>query len=142
MSQLSPSPASSPLTPLTFLQLSHVNIKNLISMMCDFLNFTLWKTVIIPFFESHGVLSYIDGSSLCPPPFVSVTGTSVAPNPAYFDWKRIDAVVLSWIQATVSLDVLRALPQPGVSFTSREAWVKIDAIFSSQNQSQGDSTHF
>ncbi|GAA0182727.1 hypothetical protein LIER_30415 [Lithospermum erythrorhizon] len=71
-----------------------------------------------------------------PPLFISARDNSFSPNPAYFDWKRIDAMMLSWIQATVSLDVLRALLQPGASLTVCEPCFKIDSLFRSQTQSQ------
>ncbi|GAA0184569.1 hypothetical protein LIER_31857 [Lithospermum erythrorhizon] len=45
-------------------------------------------------------------------------------------------MVLSWIQATVSVDILWSLLQHGHSLTTREAWLKISALFISQAQSQ------
>ncbi|GAA0162981.1 hypothetical protein LIER_18960 [Lithospermum erythrorhizon] len=88
-------------------------------MVCDASNFSLWKNCFILVFEGHGVLSHIDGSSVCPPPFISARDNSLSPNPAYVDWKRIDDMVLSWIQATISLDALRALIQPVAFFDPR-----------------------
>ncbi|GAA0149345.1 hypothetical protein LIER_08546 [Lithospermum erythrorhizon] len=89
------------------------NIKNLLSMVLDFSNYDIWKVVIIPVFESHGVLQYIDGSSSSPPSFISTNTGKLVSSRSYLEWKKVDAMVLSWIQATISVHILPSLLQHG-----------------------------
>ncbi|GAA0140025.1 hypothetical protein LIER_01453 [Lithospermum erythrorhizon] len=112
------------------------NIKNYVSQVLDFSNYPIWQSMFLPVLESHGVLHHVDGTTSWPPSFISTDDNALLPNSVYMEWKRVDAMVLSWIQATVSLDILRSLIQPGLTLTARDAWVRIESLFLSQAQSQ------
>ncbi|CAI9108691.1 OLC1v1008358C1 [Oldenlandia corymbosa var. corymbosa] len=67
----------------------------------------------------HQVFCFVDGTNPCP---------SLG-DPDYNQWVQIDSLVLSWIQATFSREILRNIITPGTSLTVQSAWDKIEKIF-------------
>lgn len=55
------------------------------------------------------------------PPFINDLG--------YVQWLQIDCLVLSWIQFTISHDILRSIITPHKPLTAQNAWLKIEKLF-------------
>ncbi|GKV47423.1 hypothetical protein SLEP1_g54327 [Rubroshorea leprosula] len=85
-------------------------------------NYLLWKELIIPILRSKSVYGHIDGSKPCPPSI----------DLAYEEWQQIDYQVLSWIQATISCEVLKLIITPRKSLTAKSAWDAIEVSYHSQ----------
>ncbi|GKV44212.1 hypothetical protein SLEP1_g51411 [Rubroshorea leprosula] len=102
------------------------NIKNFVSETLNHDNFVIWRELMIPVFKSKGVYGHIDGSDPCPMP-----GSR-----EFADWTQIDYQILSWIQATISSEVLQMIIQPGRSLNAKQAWDAIHLAYQNQLEAQ------
>ncbi|GLT33976.1 hypothetical protein SLA2020_085260 [Shorea laevis] len=102
------------------------NIKNYVTETLNHSNYMIWRELMIPVLKSKGVYGHIDGSHPCPP----------STNPNYEHWMQIDYQVLSWIQATISTNVLQLIIQPGKSLTAKLAWDAIELAYQNQLSAQ------
>ncbi|GKV50619.1 hypothetical protein SLEP1_g57319 [Rubroshorea leprosula] len=101
---------------------SVTNIRNYVAETLDHTNFFVWKELMIPVLQSKGVYGHVDGSDSGP-----------SPNSPDFDsWMQVDYQVLSWIQATISKDILQFILQPGKQLTAKLAWESIHQLYQSQ----------
>lgn len=85
-------------------------------------NYLLWKAQFMPYFQSHQLLIYVDGSAVCPVKTVTQTtesGATQVPNPAYKVWLQQDQLVLSALLSSLSEEVLS---QVLFFSTSYEIW--------------------
>ncbi|OIT03781.1 retrovirus-related pol polyprotein from transposon tnt 1-94, partial [Nicotiana attenuata] len=99
-------------------------------------NYMLWRELFLPVFKGHGVYGFIDGSIPCPEPSISRdNGTSVS-NPAFEQWVQLDSIVLSWIHATISQEILQAIIKPHHTLTARDACLQIECLFRDQVSSR------
>lgn len=80
------------------------NIGNLVSIRLDGDNYLLWKLQFLPVLKANRLLKYIDGTALCPAKFLKGEDGLVSStvNPAYETWVEQDALVLIWINATLT----------------------------------------
>ncbi|WMV51038.1 hypothetical protein MTR67_044423 [Solanum verrucosum] len=104
------------------------NIKNLIPTTLDYTNYMLWRELFLPVFKGHGVYGFIDGSHPCPEPTLTMENGTSTINPVFQQWVQLDSIVLSWIQATISQEILQAIIRPNNSLTAREAWLQIEHL--------------
>ncbi|GKV02439.1 hypothetical protein SLEP1_g14875 [Rubroshorea leprosula] len=81
---------------------------------------------MVPVLKSKAVYGHIDGTDPCPP-FGS---------PNFEAWMQIDYQILSWIQATISTEVLQMIIQPGRSLSAKEAWDAIHTAYHNQLAAQ------
>ncbi|KAL3529151.1 hypothetical protein ACH5RR_008473 [Cinchona calisaya] len=81
----------------------------------DFDNFLLWKNLFLNILNCHQVSSHVDGSTTPPATTITNPDGSTSPNPDHASWQQVDYVVLSWIQAIVSVDILEHIIQPGAT---------------------------
>ncbi|GLT28636.1 hypothetical protein SLA2020_035520 [Shorea laevis] len=95
------------------------NIRNFVSKILNHHNYILWKELMIPFIRSKGVFAHLDGSDPCPP----IT------DPNFEQWQQIDYQILTWIQATISSEILQFIIQPGRSLTAKQAWDAIELAY-------------
>ncbi|KAF3631325.1 hypothetical protein FXO38_26696 [Capsicum annuum] len=108
------------------------NIKNLVPTVLDYTNYTLWRELFLPIFKGYGVYGFIDGSYPCPEPAIrEENGDSVA----FQQWIQVDSIILSWIQATISQQILQEiiLIKSNRGLTCRDAWLKIEQLIHNQN---------
>ncbi|KAM3326853.1 putative protein isoform X1 [Capsicum chacoense] len=108
------------------------NIKNLVPTVLDYTNYTLWRELFLPIFKGYGVYGFIDGSYPCPEPAIGdENGDSVA----FQQWIQVDSIILSWIQATISQQILQEiiLIKSNRGLTCRDAWLKIEQLIHNQN---------
>ncbi|CAI9094773.1 OLC1v1030567C1 [Oldenlandia corymbosa var. corymbosa] len=78
-------------------------IKNHVYEILDFSNYLIWRELFIPVLKAHQVFGFVDGTTPCPP----------LGDPDYAQWVQIDCLILSWIQATLSREILRNIIPPG-----------------------------
>ncbi|OIT18955.1 hypothetical protein A4A49_65798, partial [Nicotiana attenuata] len=99
-------------------------------------NYMLWRELFLPVFKGHGVYGFIDGSFPCPEPTILHDDGNSIQNPSFQQWIQLDSIVLSWIQATISQEILQAIIKPNHSLTSRDAWLQIERLFRDQVSSR------
>ena len=44
-------------------------------------------------------------------------------------WKQVDCIILSWLHATISSEILKHVLHPGEPFTAYETWTQIANLF-------------
>ncbi|VVA16526.1 PREDICTED: UBN2_3 domain-containing [Prunus dulcis] len=62
--------SSSAASSSSVLMVSSSNISNFLTIKLDCTNFPLWRAQIVPLLRSRNLLSFVDGSSMCPAAFL------------------------------------------------------------------------
>ncbi len=78
------------------------NISNLVSVKLDQSNYVLWKYQITSILKAYAILSFVDGTQLCPPQFVTNSEGTLQENPLYQQWISRDQGLLTLINSTLS----------------------------------------
>ncbi|KAF6170817.1 hypothetical protein GIB67_015769 [Kingdonia uniflora] len=112
------------------------NIANLAPIKLNKYNYVLWKSLWLPILYSFNLLSLVDGSNVLPSEFITTSddsGLSVLnSNPNFTDWARRDQILLIWLNATISENLLVyvvGLP------TSEILWRTLERRFSTISRS-------
>lgn len=86
--------------------------------------------------KTHDLLGIVDGSEPCPPQFIPVTDETGKVtdqlNPKYTLWQKKDQFLLSWINTTLSANVLSSVY--GLD-TFRQVWDSLATRFASHSRS-------
>ncbi|KAH0665160.1 hypothetical protein KY290_027439 [Solanum tuberosum] len=61
---------------------------------------------------------FIDGSHPCPEPTLTMENGTSTINHVFQQWVQLDSIVLSWIQATISQEILPAIIRPNNGLTA------------------------
>ncbi|XP_008244238.1 PREDICTED: uncharacterized protein LOC103342394 [Prunus mume] len=98
-----------------------------LTVKLDPTKYPLWLAQIIPFLNSSGLMSFVDGTAMCPPAFLldadgKPTNTT---NPDYDHWIQMDQFVLSLINGSLSHFVVATLEG---SLSARATWVALEAL--------------
>lgn len=111
------------------------SITSLVSIKLTNSNYLLWKSKFMPILLSQDLFGYIDGSIPAPPKSIpsATDPTKIIPNPAYTNWLKVDQLLISWINATLSEDVLAQTV--GLS-SSRDIWISLDKSFSQHSKAR------
>uniref|UniRef100_A0A2N9I1W1 Integrase catalytic domain-containing protein n=1 Tax=Fagus sylvatica TaxID=28930 RepID=A0A2N9I1W1_FAGSY len=109
------------------------NISPLISIKLDGTNYLQWTSQFLPILRSYDLLSIVDGSELCPTKHTTIAEDKQVVNPAYVLWNKKDQLVLSWLIATLTSNVLSTVY--GLN-TSRQVWISLAARYASQSKSR------
>ena len=91
-------------------------------------NYLVWKALFAPIFRRYKLTCIIDGSEVCPSPFLldeSSINTGV-PNPDFDLWYEKDQNILIWLNSTLSEDLI---PFTVGVMSSRELWVALEQRF-------------
>ena len=88
-------------------------------------NYLLWKSQLLPFLESQGLLGQVDGT-LVPPPLVD-SPTSQTPSNKHLAWKAADQRLLSLFLSSFTEEAMAEAV--GLS-TSYEVWIALENTFS------------
>ena len=88
-------------------------------------NYLLWKSQLLPFLESQGLLGQVDGT-LVPPPLVDSL-TSQMPSNKHLAWKAADQRLLSLFLSSLTEEAMAEAV--GLS-TSYEVWIALENTFS------------
>ncbi|GAU47127.1 hypothetical protein TSUD_247490 [Trifolium subterraneum] len=92
-------------------------------------NYHLWRQQVEPYINAHSLDDLI-GPAPAPPRFLTVADhASATLNPLYRKWRRQDQMLLSWLQSTLSSEILARFLG---SRTSQDLWGKIVSYFHKQ----------
>lgn len=98
-------------------------------------NYSCWLAQIVPVLRSRKLMSFVDGSSSCPPTTISRSSSkegdapsSPVPDPEYDEWIQKDQLVLSWINGSLHSSVLSTVSRLS---TARDTWLSIEKRFAS-----------
>jgi hypothetical protein len=100
-----------------------------------------WKTNIIPYINGNKILHHVDSDSAAPPKYFASPSspTILVPNPKYASWFKIDQLLLSVLVSTISESLVPSL----VGLTSsREVWLALEKMISSQSSARVMQTHY
>ncbi|XP_070682520.1 uncharacterized protein [Malus domestica] len=91
-------------------------------------NYLVWKALFAPIFRRYKLTGILDGTEVCPPPFLldSSGHSTGAPNPAFEAWYEKDQNILIWLNSTLSEEIIPFTV--GVS-SSRELWINLEQRF-------------
>ena len=106
------------------------NISYLVSIKLDRTNYMLWLAQFNPLLKSNDLVAYVDGTKTCPTKFLENTTTL---NSEYVTWQRQDQQLLSWINSTLTPNVLSIV---ATCDTSRAAWDTLKTRFASQSRTR------
>jgi len=105
------------------------NLTPLVSLKLEGPNYIPWSFTIIPILKSHELMGIVDGSEPCPSQFLPPTPDKEgALDPAYSLWVKKDQFILSWLNITLSENVLSAIY--GLQ-TSHQVWKFLATKFAS-----------
>lgn len=76
------------------------------------------------------LLGYVDGSFPCPVQYLCDAEGRTIPNPGYSAWVKTDQSVRSWLNATLTKDILIEVHDLQ---TSREVWLALEQRFVDQS---------
>ncbi|XP_070665392.1 uncharacterized protein [Malus domestica] len=98
------------------------DVSTFLKIKLDPTNYPLWQVPMLTLLRSRNLVSYVDGTSKCPPAFLKddegiFTDTV---NPEFEAWIQQDAMVMSWIKSSVHPTVLGALIG---KTSSHSAWI-------------------
>ena len=94
--------------------------------------YTAWKAQIDAFLFGYGLLSFVDGTSECPPKTIDVDGKTL-PNDAYTLWQRQDKLILHAILSSLEKQVA---PMVSTANTSRDAWIRLAKLYANPSSSR------
>ncbi|XP_068327403.1 uncharacterized protein [Pyrus communis] len=111
--------------------ISSISIQNISCMVPTKLkrdNYLVWKALFAPIFRRYKLTGIVDGSELCPSPFLlDASGQLTAtPNPDFDLWYEKDQNILIWLNSTLSEDLIPFTV--GVT-SSRELWLNLEQRF-------------
>ncbi|KAM1385741.1 hypothetical protein ACFX13_032808 [Malus domestica] len=91
--------------------ISHPNVTNFLTIKLDRTNYPLWRAQFIPLLRSRGLLSFVDGSTICPPAFLSDADGTLTDtvNPLSEAWIQQDQLVLSWLASSLTPNILSVI---------------------------------
>ncbi|KAK0604285.1 hypothetical protein LWI29_014156 [Acer saccharum] len=115
-----------------------------LSIKLDHENYLLWKSQMLPVIQGHDLKGYILGTHPCPPKDITPkTGDSSTDeptiNPHYVSWRKQDKLLLSWINASLTPEVL---VQVTSLETSHDVWSTLAQLFADQSQARVSSLRF
>ncbi|KAM1678214.1 hypothetical protein TB1_037627 [Malus domestica] len=129
-------PNSSPMNPnFTTVppspSISSISIQNISCMVPTKLkrdNYLVCKALFAPIFRHYKLTGIVDGSAVCPSPFLlddSSKNTGI-PNPTFDMWYEKDQNILIWLNSTILEDLIPFTV--GVT-SSRELWLNLEQRF-------------
>ncbi|XP_062076348.1 uncharacterized protein LOC133781392 [Humulus lupulus] len=125
-------PISSPITAPTedptssfSPQLSFPSLNPSFTVKLDSENYMIWKNQILNVVMAQGLEDYLDGSISEPVRFLDPP-LNTSPNPLYNTWQRCNRLLMSWLYASLTDDMLAHI----VSYTTAaEIWVSLAEYF-------------
>ncbi|KAF5471554.1 hypothetical protein F2P56_008335 [Juglans regia] len=116
------------------------NFSYIVSVKLTSNNYLLWRAQIVPYLHGQDHYHFIDGSFPPPPPIISASPSSTPgilfapkPNPSYLQWRCTDQLLLSALLSSLTESILA---QAVSSRTSRELWLSLETMFTSQSQAK------
>ncbi|XP_008388768.3 uncharacterized protein [Malus domestica] len=113
---------------------SSSNVSNFLTIKLDPTNYPLWQAQMLPLLRSRNLVSFVDGTSKCPPAFLKDDEGKLTLNPEFKAWVQQDIMVMSWIKSSVHPTVLAALIG---KTSSHSAWTCLRERYDLQPTAQG-----
>ncbi|XP_070660475.1 uncharacterized protein [Malus domestica] len=110
--------------------LSSIIVQNITGMVATKLtrhNYITWRSLFLPVLKRFKLLGLVNGTDVCPPPFVTDSSGSQVSNPAFETWCDRDQILMIWINSTLSEDLL---PLTVGMDDSRSLWHSLERRFS------------
>ncbi|KAM1013290.1 hypothetical protein ACFX2C_043433 [Malus domestica] len=110
--------------------LSSITVQNITGMVATKLtrhNYITWRSLFLPVLKRFKLLGLVNGTDVCPPPFVTDSSGSQVSNPAFENWCDRDQILMIWINSTLSEDLL---PLTVGMDDSRSLWQSLERRFS------------
>ncbi|MQM05339.1 hypothetical protein Taro_038146, partial [Colocasia esculenta] len=113
--------SSSPTTSLSDLPLESLSLTtnppvmpgtmSLLTIKLTHENYVRWRRQFSAALRATGYLGIIDGSDVCPPATIPGSDNNPCSNPAHISWQKRDALVLSWMLASMTDSVAALVPE-------------------------------
>ncbi|TQD81128.1 hypothetical protein C1H46_033306 [Malus baccata] len=113
---------------------SSSNVSNFLTIKLDPTNYPLWQAQMLTLLRSRNLVSFVDGTSKCPPAFLKDDEGKLTLNPEFKAWVQQDIMVMSWIKSSVHPTVLAALIG---KTSSHSAWTCLRERYDLQPTAQG-----
>ena len=97
---------------------------HMISIKLSSSNYLLWKSQLLPLFESQDMLGYVDGTMVPPPRFEPETSSTH--NPKYLAWRAADQRLLYLLLSSLTVEAIAVVV--GLS-TARDVWLALETTF-------------
>lgn len=95
--------------------------------------YLLWTSQLVPILKTHDLMGIVDGSTPCPPEFLTDAEGKMVSNSAYSVWVKTDQYILSWITLNLSESVLSTVY--GLH-TSRQVWLSLATQYASESKTR------
>ena len=117
--------ASTAITSITSLsQFVLPSLNQPLAIKFDRTNYLVWKNQLLNVIIANGLEDFIDGSRPCPMKFLNLEQGMV--NPEYTLWHRYSRLIMSWLYASVSDNVMTQI----IGYNSaKEIWAALAQIF-------------
>jgi hypothetical protein len=105
-------------------------------------NYPVWLPQIVSHLKGGSIFGYVDGSTPCPSPTVTSTKDGVSttsPNPAFLHWSMQDQLLLGAINSALFEKMLTHVIRCA---TSRDAWMTLETLFTSQTKTRTMQVHY
>lgn len=116
-----------PLAPASWNPFSN-SLTASLTLKLDRTNFLSWKSQVVPTVIGHD-LDELLFTALAPPPKL-INGVD---NPLYFQWRRKDQLLLSWLRSSMTEGVLATVAS---YTTSHSVWTALEQRFASQSKAR------
>uniref|UniRef100_A0A2N9GIX5 Reverse transcriptase Ty1/copia-type domain-containing protein n=1 Tax=Fagus sylvatica TaxID=28930 RepID=A0A2N9GIX5_FAGSY len=126
------STVTSPSAPTSLTAVHH-----LITIKLTRENYLLWKAQIVPYLKGQYLFGFIDGSR--PAPSQISASDSDAPHPDFQAWHLQDQLIMSALISSLSENILAHVVKCS---TSREVWVTLKRMFTSQSRARTMQIHY
>ncbi|KAB2632865.1 hypothetical protein D8674_029112 [Pyrus ussuriensis x Pyrus communis] len=88
--------------------ISSITVQNITGMVATKLtrhNYITWRSLFLPVLKRFKLLGLVNGTDVCPPPFVPDSSGSQVSNPDFETWCDRDQILMIWINSTLSEDL-------------------------------------
>ncbi|XP_058785037.1 uncharacterized protein LOC131659945 [Vicia villosa] len=126
-----PSPAKP--SPVVSEDLHRFNFSLKLSQKLDEKNFHLWRQQVEPFINAHGLTEFVVCTRVPPRFLTDEARNSGSENPAYSAWLQKDQMLLSWLQSTLSGEILSRML--GCTH-AHELWDRLFQYFQKQTRAR------
>uniref|UniRef100_A0A2N9H9G4 Reverse transcriptase Ty1/copia-type domain-containing protein n=1 Tax=Fagus sylvatica TaxID=28930 RepID=A0A2N9H9G4_FAGSY len=114
------------------------HIHHLITIKLTRENYLLWKAQIVPYLKGQHLYGFLDGSRPAPTPATTSAATPVMPDSDLQAWHTQDQMILSALISYLSETVLAHVVN---CRTSREVWLCLEKMFTSQSRARQMQLH-
>ena len=122
---------------------SFINPHNIVTVKLNRDNFLLWKAQIIPYMRGQRVFSFLDGTITPPPQVIPNPDTASTidsiENPEFLTWVQQDQLIMSTLLSSLTEGVLT---QVVGCTTSRDLWMALERMFTSQSRARIMQIHY